>query len=60
MSSSMFDPHNVDLDTASPRDIACYQQLSQANEYSGDIGGRVAALFVILVSCASIHRLRKI
>jgi len=56
----MFDPHNVDLDTASPRDIACYQQLSQANEYSGDIGGRVAALFVILVSCASIHRLRKI
>jgi len=44
-----FDPHNVDLDTASARDIACYQQLSATNSYSGGLGGRVSALFVILI-----------
>lgn len=44
-----FDPHNVDLDTASPRDVACYEQLSE-NGYTGGLGGRISALLVILVS----------
>jgi len=48
-SPSLFDPHNVNLDTASARDIACYQQLSAQNAYSGDLGARVSALFVILL-----------
>lgn len=56
MASSNFgipDPHNVDLDDISNnaeklRAVTCY--ISQSgNEYNGDIGVRVSALFVILI-----------
>lgn len=42
------DPSKVDLDTADPRAIVCYINQS-SNEYNGQLGVRVAALFVILV-----------
>ncbi|CAI7590768.1 unnamed protein product [Penicillium glandicola] len=43
-----FDPHNVDLDTADAADIICYLN-SEGNEYNGQLGARISALFVILV-----------
>lgn len=46
--SADFDPANVDLDTADPRDIVCYLSLG-VNEYDGRLGARISALFVILV-----------
>lgn len=46
--SSAFDPHNVDLDAASQRDIVCYLNKG-GNEYNGQMGARISALFVILV-----------
>ncbi|KAJ5801628.1 uncharacterized protein N7518_003696 [Penicillium psychrosexuale] len=42
-----FDPHNVDLDTADPTDIVCYLN-SEGNEYNGQLGARISALFVIM------------
>jgi zinc transporter 1/2/3 len=44
-----FNPGNVDLDTANPRDIICYLNSSEI-DYDGRIGLRVVALFVILVT----------
>lgn len=44
---STFDPSNIDLDNTNWRDVICYQQLGQ-NEYNGQMGERIAALFVIL------------
>ena len=41
-------PSKVDLNTADPRAIICYINQS-SNEYNGELGARVAALFVILV-----------
>jgi zinc transporter 1/2/3 len=46
--STSFDPSNVDLVTADPRDIICYLTLGQ-NEYDGRLGTRISALFVILI-----------
>ena len=49
MSSSLgFDPQRVNLSSADPRDIICFLNGSQ-NEYNGQLGARVSALFVILV-----------
>ena len=42
-----FDPHNVDLDTADPTDIVCYLN-SEGNEYNGQLGARISAIFVIM------------
>ncbi|KAK3323155.1 Zinc/iron permease [Cercophora scortea] len=44
-----FDPSNVDLDTADPRDIICYLNAG-GNDYDGRLGLRLSALFVILVT----------
>lgn len=48
MSSTDFDPANVDLSTASETDIVCYFALS-GNDYNGRLGARISALFVILI-----------
>jgi zinc transporter 1/2/3 len=48
MASSDFDPNSVNLTTADPRDVICFLQAG-ANEYNGNLGARVSALFVILV-----------
>ena len=45
---STFDPNNVNLDVADPVDVICYLTLGQ-NEYNGQLGARISALFVILV-----------
>jgi len=47
-SNSTFDPQSVDLDTADPTEVICYLTLGQ-NEYSGSLGARISALFVILI-----------
>lgn len=46
--ASSFDPHNVDLDTADPRDVTCYLNAGE-NDYNGHLGERISALFVILI-----------
>jgi zinc transporter 1/2/3 len=43
-----FDPQNVDLETADPRDVVCYLNRGE-NEYDGRLGARISAIFVILV-----------
>ncbi|TAQ88953.1 hypothetical protein B7494_g2744 [Chlorociboria aeruginascens] len=43
-----FDPANVNLTEADPRDIICYLQAG-GNEYNGNLGARISALFVILI-----------
>ncbi|KAJ5183760.1 hypothetical protein N7492_001376 [Penicillium capsulatum] len=43
-----FDPHNVDLDSADPAQIICYLNHDE-NDYNGQLGARVSAIFVILV-----------
>ncbi|GAB7352005.1 hypothetical protein MBLNU459_g2524t1 [Dothideomycetes sp. NU459] len=48
MSTSDFDPQNVNLTTADPAQIVCYLSAS-GNDYNGHLGARVSALFVILV-----------
>jgi zinc transporter 1/2/3 len=46
--SADFDPSSVDLDAADPTAIICY--LNQgANDYNGQLGARISALFVILI-----------
>jgi hypothetical protein len=47
-SNSTFDPQNVNLDTADPTAVTCYLTLGQ-NQYSGGLGARISALFVILI-----------
>ncbi|KAI7089283.1 ZIP zinc/iron transport family [Hortaea werneckii] len=42
------DPTSVNLDTADPRDIICYLNKGE-NEYNGQLGARVSAIFVVLV-----------
>ena len=44
----MFDPSNVNLDTASQEDIICYLSVS-GNDYNGQLGARISSIFVILV-----------
>ena len=41
-----FDPHNVDLTTADPAQVVCYLD-SDGNDYNGQLGARVSAIFVI-------------
>jgi zinc transporter 1/2/3 len=43
-----FDPSNVDLDTVDPTAVICYMQAGK-NEYNGQLGARISALFVILI-----------
>ena len=49
-----FDPSNVNLTTADPRDVICAIAAS-ANDYNGQLGARISALFVILIvsTCAT-------
>lgn len=49
ISSSGFNASNVDLATADPRDVICALTFS-GNEYNGNLGARVSAIFVILVA----------
>ncbi|KAF8859412.1 ZIP zinc/iron transport family [Acephala macrosclerotiorum] len=44
--SADFDPHNVDLTTADPTAVICALAASE-NEYNGNLGARVSAIFVI-------------
>ncbi|PNY23711.1 Zinc-regulated transporter 1 [Tolypocladium capitatum] len=46
--NSSFDPHHVDLDSASQADVICYLHQG-GNDYNGRMGARISALFVILV-----------
>ena len=46
--SAAFDPTNVDLTTADPKDVICALTLGE-NEYNGRLGVRISALFVILI-----------
>jgi solute carrier family 39 (zinc transporter), member 1/2/3 len=48
MAATAFDPRAVDLDTADPADIFCYLA-GNAEPYHGQLGARIAALFVILI-----------
>jgi len=48
-----FDPHFVDLDGASLRDVVCYMTQS-ANEFDGRLGVRVSAIFVLLCTSFSL------
>ena len=43
-----FDPHNVDLDTVDPAAVVCYLN-ADGNDYNGQLGARISAIFVILV-----------
>jgi zinc transporter 1/2/3 len=43
-----FDPHNVDLTTADPAEVVCYLD-SAGNDYNGQLGARISAIFVILI-----------
>lgn len=45
---SAFNASAVNLDDADPRDVICYLNAG-GNEYDGQLGARVAALFVILI-----------
>ena len=47
-SSPPFNASNVDLNTADPRDVICALATS-SNEYNGQLGTRISALFVILI-----------
>ncbi|KAL1984847.1 hypothetical protein VTN96DRAFT_8602 [Rasamsonia emersonii] len=46
--SSSFDPTNVNLDNVDPADVICYLNAS-GNDYNGQLGARISAIFVILV-----------
>jgi zinc transporter 1/2/3 len=48
MATPGFDGNNVNLTTADPRDVVCFLQAG-GNEYNGNLGVRVSALFVILI-----------
>lgn len=48
MASSSFNPTNVNLNTANLRDVYCYIQATK-NDYNGQLGTRISALFVILI-----------
>jgi len=51
---STFNPENVNLTEADPRDVICALAAS-GNDYNGQLGARISALFVILIvsSCAT-------
>lgn len=52
-SGTGFNAQNVNLDTADPTTIVCYLQAS-SNDYNGQLGARVSALFVILVVSSAV------
>ena len=43
-----FNASNVNLNTADPRDVICALQ-SSSNDYNGQLGARISALFVIMI-----------
>ncbi|KAJ5715681.1 uncharacterized protein N7483_012862 [Penicillium malachiteum] len=43
----MFNPTNVNLNTASTEDVLCYLAISD-NDYDGHLGARISSIFVIL------------
>ena len=47
-STDNFNPSNVNLSTADPRDVICALAASD-NEYNGRLGARISALFVIMI-----------
>ncbi|GAB7346042.1 hypothetical protein MBLNU457_4809t1 [Dothideomycetes sp. NU457] len=47
-STTDFDPSNVDLSTADPAQVICALNAS-GNDYNGQLGARISALFVILI-----------
>ena len=47
-STAAFDPTNVNLETADPRDVICALAASEV-EYNGQLGARISSIFVILV-----------
>jgi zinc transporter 1/2/3 len=48
MAAASFDPNNVNLSTANPTDVICFIEAGK-NEYNGNLGARISALFVILI-----------
>ena len=46
------DVESVDLTSANPRDVVCYLQANE-NAYSGGLGVRVSAIFVLLVTATA-------
>lgn len=48
-----FNAQNVNLDTANPATVVCYLQ-SSSNEYNGQLGARISALFVILIISSAV------
>ena len=53
MASLGFNPNNVNLSSADPRDIICFLD-NAGNEYNGNLGARISALFVILIISTSV------
>ncbi|KAL2044690.1 hypothetical protein N7G274_002464 [Stereocaulon virgatum] len=49
---SAFNASSVDLTTADPRDVICALGAA-SNEYNGQLGARISALFVILICSSS-------
>ena len=52
----LLDPSNVNLDSADPdlaRKVICYLNRGE-NEYNGNLGARISAIFVILVLSTSL------
>lgn len=47
-SASEFDPSNVNLATSDPAQVICALNAS-GNDYNGQLGARISALFVILI-----------
>ena len=54
LTAGNFDPTNVNLTSADPRDVICALAASE-NEYNGQLGARISALFVIMIvsTCAT-------
>lgn len=50
--NSGFDASNVNLTSVNPQDVYCALQASR-NEYNGQLGARISALFVILI-CSTV------
>ena len=50
--NSTFNPFDVDLTTADPREIICFLNAGE-NEYDGRLGARISALFVLLVTSSA-------
>lgn len=51
--SAAFDPQNVNLTSADPKDVICALNAGE-NEYDGRLGARISAIFVILVVSSAV------